>query len=425
MLPTAKSGSHKQIPCLPKFRAMRKNVALAVAAIMLAPAIAGADTQDPFNFLAGATARYEDNLFRLNSPSDARILLGNSQRSDWVYSEFGGIKIDKPYAQQRFQVDLTAFHSHNQTYHFLDFDGVNYRAAWLWQLTPHISGVLSADQSQSMTPFSDFRGTNSSLILNRRNVQTNESKVFSFDGELGAGIHLVGGAAKTQSRNTQNFSAISDFVQDSVELGGKYVAPSGNSISLVRREAQGDFQGRQLDVANQLDTGFDQHETEAKVVWKITGKSEIDGRLDYLEREHNNFSSRDYSGFVGNVTYRWSPTGKLLVDVTLARNLTSFQEAADSFYETESFTIAPTWLLSAKTTIRMKYDYSDRDYRGAIVFTPQMREDKVQTLLLSADWNVTRSILVSGNVQHENRASNISGLSYKANVIGVNAQILF
>lgn len=428
MVPTAKAGSRQKLRSQ-GFSAMRNKIIAAVAAAMLMPAVAGAYDQqgqlDSYNLVAGASARYEDNLFRLNSASDAQILLGRSQRSDWVYSEYGGIKVDKPYAQQRFQLDLTAFHSHNQTYRFLDFNGVNYRGAWLWQLTPRVNGELSISQQQSLTPFSDFRGTSGSLILTRRNVQTNESRVFNFDGDLGAGVHLIGGVSELRSRNSQNFTAVNNYVQDNVELGAKYVFPSGNSISLVRREASGDFGRNQPDAINQLDTGFDQHETEAKAVWRITGKSEIDARLDYLQREHDHFASRDFSGMTGNATYRWSPTEKLLLDVTLARNLTSFQEASNSFYETESLTIAPTWLLSPKTTIRLKYDYSDRDYRGAIVFTPQLREDKIQTLSLNADWQATRKILVSGVAQHENRSSNISGLGYTANFIGVSAQLLF
>jgi len=395
-----------------------------VVAMLLAPSLSFADAEDAFNFVAGASVRYEDNLFRLKNDAQAVQQVGDTQRSDWIYSEYGGIKIDKPYAQQRFQVDLTAFHSHNQTYHFLDFDGVNYRGAWLWHLTPRISGELSASQNQSITPFSEFRETNTLQVINRRSVQTNESRIFNFDGDIGAGVHLIGGASEFRSRNSRQSTAVGDYVQDGVELGVKYVAPSNNYISLSRRESNGDF-GRALSVGNQLDSGFDQSETEAKLFWLITGKSQVDARVAYLEREHDHFSSRDYSGMVGNVTYRWTPTGKLRLDLTLSRNLTSFQEVQNSYYVTEGFSISPVWTYSAKTSFRLKYDYSDRDYRGALIPVSPMREDRVQVLQLVADWRPTRTIQVSGTVQHEDRSSNINALDYKANVISVNAQLMF
>lgn len=396
------------------------------ATFMLLPLVAKGDAQDTFNFIGGASIRYEDNLFKLESASDARALLGNSQRSDWVYTANAGISIDKLYSQQRFQLEVVASHNHNQTYDFLDFDAVNYRGAWLWHLTPRINGVLSVEQQQTLTSFSDFRGTNlGTPNLHRRNVQTTEVRVFNFDGDAGAGVHLIGGATEIRSRTSQAFNAIGDYVQDGVELGVKYVFPSENYVSLVRRESKGDFNGRVLDVFNQLDTGFDQSETEAKMVWKLTGHSELDAKLDYLERNHDHFSQRDFSGATGNIVYRWTPTAKLLLDVTLAHNLYSFQELSNSYYEADSLTIVPTWLVTAKTKLRLKYDYSNRDFKGAIVPVTRMREDTMQLLLLSADWQATRNILVSGTLQHEDRSSNIPGLDYKANSVGVSAQVLF
>lgn len=428
MLPTANRSFRRTTSRL--LRANPSRIALAVAATLLTPMAALADAQDPYNLVAGASVRYEDNLFRLKNATQAEQQVGNSQRSDWIYSEYAGIKIDKPYAMQRFQLDLTAFHNHNQTYHFLDFNGVNYRGAWLWQLTFYISGELSASQNQSITPYSDFRGRDAAanLVLNRRSVQTNESRVFNFDGDIGMGIHLVGAATESRSRNSQNSRAVADYVQDGGELGVKYVSTANNSITLVRRESTGDYRGRQLDFTGQFDTGFKQHETEARLYWMLTGKSEILARMDYLEREHDHFSERDFSGMTGNLTYRWTPTGKTRVDFTAYRSLNSFQEFVDSYYVTEGITIMPVWAYSAKTSFRLKYDYSDRDYRGAIIPLPagfKMREDRVQSLLLEADWKATRTILVSGTVQHEERDSNVSGLGYKADVVGVNAQLLF
>ncbi len=411
---------------LQKARKKRLGPPVVAALTLMGSSAAWADAQDAFNFVAGAAVRYEDNLFRLDNHTDARALLGRSKMSDLIYSVDVGIKIDKPYAQQRFQLDFLTTRNQHQTYDFLDFNAVDYRAAWMYHVTPHISGELSTSQHQSVTSFSDFRGTNlSTPALNRRNVQTNESRIFNIDGDIGAGIHLLGGVTETRSRSSQTFNAVADYVQDGVELGVKYVAPSENYVSLVRREAQGDYRGRTLDVASQLDTGFDQSETELKFLWRVTGKSEFNGRLDYLERDHDHFSRRDFSGLTGNVTYRWIPTGKLVLDVTVARNLYSFQELTNSFYDANSITIAPKWLVTAKTQIGLKGSISDRDFHGALIPVADMRHDIVRTLMLTADWAPTRTITVNGTLAHEERSSNIQGLDYDANTVGVSAQLVF
>lgn len=403
----------------------RLGLGVALLGCLLAPTASLADPEDAFNFVGAASLRFEDNLFRLDDKAQAQALLGETRMSDWVTSASAGIKIDKRYSLQRFQVDALATHTRHETFDFLDFDSFNYRAAWLWSVTPRLTGVLSADRQEMLTSFSDFRGTNSTVPLNRKNTQTNESRIFSFDGDIGAGFHVIGGASELRSRNSQSFQPVGDYVQDGIELGGKYVSRAENWVSLVQREIKGEYRGRELNFFSQLDTDFDQSETEARMLWRITGKSEINARLTYVEREHDHFSSRDYSGVTGSLNYRWIPTGKLYIDTSLTRGLSSFQELTSSYYDADTLAIAPTWAVTAKTKIRLKYSYGERDYKGALIQPVEQREDKLQSLVLSADWQATRTILVNGTLSREERDSNLSGLDYEANMIGLSAQVIF
>ncbi|HEY8117834.1 MAG TPA: XrtB/PEP-CTERM-associated polysaccharide biosynthesis outer membrane protein EpsL [Methylophilaceae bacterium] len=389
------------------------------AMVLAIPVKSMADADDTLNFVAGGGIRFEDNLFRLSDSVDASSFPGKPSKSDLIYSANAGIKIDKPYAQQRFQLDLVATQNKYQNNSFLDFTGLDYRAAWLWHLTPHISGTVLAEQDQQLVNFADFRAFNDS------NVQTNQVRVFNIDGEVGSGLHLIGGLLDVRSRNSQNFTAVGNYVQRGGEYGIKYIAPSDSWISLVQRETQGEYRGRILDPVAQLDTGFEESETEAKLNWKLTGKSTIDARLSYLDRSHDHFSQRDYSGMTGKVEYQWAATGKLQFNASLARNLYSFQEATNSYYVADTLSIGPVWKITAKTTLRARYDYSDRDYRGAIVPVASLRQDTVHSFIMGADWQATRTILVSGILQRDIRASNFNNLDYSANAIGISAQLLF
>lgn len=393
---------------------------LSALSAMLISGVAVADPEDPLNFSVGAGVRFEDNLFRLpDNPNNRPAGFSNRSRSDQIYSTNVGIKIDKPYAQQRFQLNMMATDHDYKRYDYLDYTTFDYRAAWLWHLTPDISGTLSAEQVQISNNFADFRN------INQRSIQTNEIRTFSIDGHVAGGWHLIGALTDLKSRNTQQFSALRDFTQTGVEAGVKYVAISENWVSLVQKESKGDYNGRPLDPVSLLDNSFDQHETEARANWRLSGKSVLDGRLGYVNREHDHFSDRDYSGEIGQLTYRWEATGKLQVNTSITRNIYSFQLQNSSYYVADTISIAPTWRVTSHTTVRARYDYGQRDYRGAIVPGVRVRDDDYQTFLVAVDWQPRRTILVNGTLLHEKRSSNINSFDYDANSFYINAQLLF
>ena len=374
---------------------------------------------DTLSFAAGAGIRFEDNLFRLSDSVNTNSLPGKPDKSDWLYTANAGIKIDKPYAQQRFQFNAMATQNNFQNNSFLNYTGFDYRAAWLWSLTPNITGVLLANQEQTLTNFADFR------TFNDRSIQTTQVRIFNVDGFIGGGWHLLGGVMQVNSRNSQNFTAVGDYVQNGGELGVKYVFPSESWLSLVQRESHGEYHGRVLDPVAQLDTGFDQSETEAKLNWRLTGKSTIDAKLGYVDRQHDHFSQRDYDGMVGKVEYQWATTDKLQINTSLGRNIFSFQEASNSYYVADTLSIGPVWKVSDKTAIRLRYDYSKRDYRGAIVPVSDSRQDDVQSFVLGAEWRPRQTILVNATLQRDTRSSNFNNFDYDSNAVGINAQLLF
>ena len=408
-------------------------------AVLAGPGLAmAAQPEDALNFSVGAAYRFEDNLFRLDDDTPVPVA-GKSRRSDLISTYNVGIKIDKQYSLQRFQLDLMAIKNDYNTYDYLDFTAKNYRAAWLLSLTPNLTGTVLFSRDETQVNFSDFL-TQTNQVIPSQSVQTNEVRSFTADWLVGAGLHLLGGVSEIRSRNDSNFTAVGDYVQRGGEVGVKYVSRAENYISLVQRQSNGEYEGREFNAISQFDNGFDQRETEAQLNYRLTGKSLIDARLGYVDREHDNFSARDYDGMVGQIAHIWTPTGKLRITTSLSRSLTSFQQFFNSYYVADTFAIAPVWDLTAKTRIRARYSYSERDYRGAlrgaivpggIVYTGPLRDDKVHGLTLSAEWQATRTLLVTGTLQHEQRDSNFDGgagfnsLDYDANSIGISGQLLF
>lgn len=400
-------------------------IRLIPAAVMMiaamTPALGHADAQDGFNFAVGTSVRYDDNLFRLPSGSPAPNTGRYSSKSDMLYTAYVGVRLDKPYGQQRLQMDITATQYSYRTNDYLNFSAVDYRAAWLWAITPRLTGTLSADQTSELASYATLQNATN------RNKRVNENQRLTADWWVDGGWHLVGGVYRLRSiADGGELTAAGNYIQDTAEGGVRYVSAANNTLAAVQRTSRGDYIGRTLDAVNVLDTRYNQNETELHAIYQVTGHSLLDARLAYRNRTHEHFSQRNYSGTVGGLSYQWMPTGKLQFTLATGRDLVAYQESANSYYATNYISLTPAWLISDKTTIRLKLDLSKNEYHGAVAPTAAgSREDTVRSTQFSVAWRPTRTINVDGYLTHEQRSSNFSGLPYQANIAGVSASATF
>lgn len=393
---------------------------LLLAALLPAAAIANPD--DPFTIVAGVSTTHDSNIFRLNDNVPVPVP-GKTSRSDTINAVSAGVRFDKPYSMQRVQLEFTGTRYHYQNYDYLNFTGFDYRAGWFWALTPDLTGSFSADRRQSMVNYADF------FNPGIRNIQVVENRRAAADWRAGGGWHLLGAVSEMKLRNSTPFLAVGDILQDSVEGGVRYVAPSESALALVQRESWGEYRNRPLDFANRLDTNFKQHETELQGRWVLTGKSTLDGKVAWQKREHENFPERDFSGAVGMLRYLWLPTAKLEVAAQAGREMISFQETnpayPSSYIVSRYASLAPAWQITEKTSVRLRFLVAKRQYEGAIVPTPIQREDRVKSAQLGATWRLSRSLDVNGTLTHERRTSNIDSLDYKDNVAMLSLALRF
>lgn len=397
--------------------------ALAVAGLTLAAAHAAADAGDTLNFIAGTTIRQEDNLFRLPAsltPQAVQALIGQPSTSDQVRVGYFGIQLDKAYSQQQFHLDATASTYRYKNFSRLNFDAFDYAGHWNWHLTRHLGGKLSMDHKQTQASFA------SSTNYGGNNTVTTENRRFDVDWWAHGSWHLLGAAWRYKHRNSQVNLAEDSFIQNSGETGIRYLAESGSSLTLLVRKARGEYADRALNPASLLDTGFRQTDAELRMVWLVSGRSTLNGRLTHLERKHDNFAQRDYSGTAGKFDYILTPTGKLQLNVSAARAIGSYQETAHSYYVNDSLAFVPVWQISAKTALRLNLEHGRRDYLGGAVAPPALgRQDRTRTAQLSLDWSPLRALTLTGSLQHDTRSSNQANLDYEASAASIAAQLSF
>lgn len=386
----------------------------------LAPGLSLADAEDSFNFAAGISARYEDNLFRLASNAPAPNANGSSGKSDTILTTYAGIRFDRRYDLQRIQLDATATSYNYKNNDDLNFTALDYRAAWLWAVSPRLTGSLFADSTSEVTSYTNLQN------INTPNERTVEHQGFLGDWLVDGGWHLIGGVNRLRSvTDSTELTSYGNYVQNTAEAGIKYVSTSDNSIALVQRQANGEYMDREIDPVNLLDTRYKQSDTELHSIYQVTGHSRLDARIGYRDRTYDNYSERDFSGLVGEISYLWTPTGKLQFTLTAGRDLLAYQEAGNSYFASNYVNFTPAWLISDKTTLRLKFDIYKNDFSGAVVPVPELREDKIYATRLMLAWRPTRTVVVDSYLLHEERSSNISGLPYEANVAGLSVAATF
>ena len=258
------------------------------------------------------------------------------------------MRLDKPYSLQRFQLNATESRTRYDDLPNLDSDSRNYRAAWLWALTPHLTGALSEDRAQSQIPFSLIGGT-------QTQPEYEQESQFQFRRMGGRRVAL-----DCRLRDDRLDDHPGDFVhaclqQSSRRSRVRYVARSGNSITFLQRWIPTDNTNISLDPANLIDTGYTDYESDLSVGWRPTGKSTFDGGVTYKMRENMHFSQRNFSGTAGRLIYGWTPTGKLSINVSALRTILPYAAFGNTlenstYVVNQTLSVGAGWSISGKTS---------------------------------------------------------------------------
>lgn len=380
--------------------------------ILAFPLYSLADERDPLSAIAGVSREYDNNLF----------LLESGKQSDRITKAYAGIQLDKLYSLQRFKVNYTLNASRYQKNTRLNFNSHNYDAAWLWSLTPRLTGKLYADRTETLNSFQDFRDFNPSTI---RNIRVSQTQHFETDYSPHGVWHLLGGITRNEARNSADFFQQDSFSSVGLDAGVRYDFRSGSSILLMAHKRNGDF-GRNTPIFSSLfDTGYKESEAEARLNWLLSGHSRLNVRTAYIRRNHDTFSQRDYSGMVGNLDYVWAPTGKLQIGVSANSILAAFWNIDSSYTRENTFSISPVYNISNKIRLTGFAGISERRFLGDGLVPITNRLDKARNVRAGIDWTPWRNLTLGADLRYSKRDSNIIGFDFNDTVVGVDASFLF
>jgi exopolysaccharide biosynthesis operon protein EpsL len=386
--------------------------------VVLAPLPALADEQDTFNVRWSESLTRDNNLFRLPDGVDPSMVgLNSSSRGDTIRTDTLGLTADKAYSLQRFHLGARLDRNHYSRYDYLDNTTRNADARWNWALTPHVTGLVSADRVQAINNFADYQAY-------VRSIRTTDT--YRGEGEFGTGgaLRLVAGAAQSKTSNSERFQQDWDSRTRSAYGGLRYLAGSSSQLGYTYRHNQVDWIGRNLDAVALYDTEARQADHEIYGRWDLSAQGSIDGAIIRLHRTHQNFAERDYSGTAGRLNFNWAPEEQFRIQLFARRDYASWWSGTASYSVTDNYGLAPVWLVTPKVSLSGRIERSQREFRGPVVPTSApSREDRIDSAQIGLNWMPMRMLTISGMVQKSRRSSNQPGLDYSDTLTAISAQL--
>lgn len=355
---------------------------------------------------------------RLGLEHDSNVLrVGSGTEADTAYTAGVGLTYNKQFSLQRIRANIQAdtwrYNDHSE----LNFNTINYGLAWDWSVTPRFHGTVSADRKQ-------FREvtTDPVTFTNRIGRRTERTELAEGAFDVAGPWSVLAGVSHYRTSSSEPFSwdASPDITYGQVGVG--YKASSGSEFALRYKRGKGEYKDASFAT---LSNEFHEDDVEATARWSITGKTTIDARIAHIRRDHDSAPVLDFSGMAGGLSATWDITGKTSLVAGYQRDISASGLITGGHVESDRFFVAPVWHATAKTSVNLRYDHTQRKWKdtgAAIAFAG--RSEKVESLQAGVDWEALRTITVSGYIRQEKLHSSVNS-GYRANVYGVAARANF
>jgi exopolysaccharide biosynthesis operon protein EpsL len=373
---------------------------------------------DRLELFASENVTYDSNVFRTSSKLDPTLVTGSPYRDDTVSTTSLGFLLTVPVSLQRFEAGYTWYTSRYNRFTDLNHDGHIARAAWLWSITPRLTGDLGYQEQSTLASFANIQGRRPDL-LTARMAYANGAWMATPSWR----VHSTLTAGKTEHQDPTR-AALSDIETGSVEVGLSYVSPQENRIGVAARTERGRSPQDFIVLGAPFNNAYHQDSIGVQGRWVVTGLSRFDGRVDYTRRKYDQLPQRNYSGPTGRATYTYTPTGKITIAATAQRDVAPLEDISASFVLVTGATIRPDWAITDKINIRGELAYNVWDYRGdpnlGLSFT-----HRVRTGGLSVMYRPTTHISLVGGVTREVRTSTLLYGDYEVNTASIEARVGF
>jgi hypothetical protein len=115
---------------------------------------------------------------------------------------------------------------------------------------------------------------------------------------------------------------------------------------------------------------------------------------------HDQYSSKDYAGWVGDAGVSWAPTSKLQLTATAASSISVYQSLLANYARNNSLSFTPTYACTSKILVSGSASISEREVVGGFNET-----DTIENASLGVDWMPRRYVSLGAKLQKMSRTS--------------------
>jgi hypothetical protein len=399
------------------------------------PGAVQADEPNPWYLGASQTLTQQSNLFRIgrNVAGAEQTLPAGVSKSDLVSTTalVGGI--DQPIGRQRLYGSINLADNRYRHNSQLNTPSHNLNLALDWSTVERLSGSLGYADNKRQVQFNTLNSASS--VETRRNIV--DTRRVNAVARLGLVTKLTAEAQWAHERVDYSAPeyAFREYRQDSLSLGLNY-KPSGLlALGAALRQTRGEYP---LFSALGADR-FTRDDLDLSANWQPSQVSQFSARLSATRTRYEQDSLRNSSGPTGYLSWNWQPTGKLRLRADLARDFGQSAYAADfgalGTGVIDYSTTRTTWRLRVDQDISAKIALSAAltQVHRALVNTAATTaatlgvvrgSDDTVSVSLGARWTPTRNILLSCDLNHDQRRTNTAlSTRMSAAVFGCSGQL--
>jgi exopolysaccharide biosynthesis operon protein EpsL len=407
-----------------QLRIVISNISLLLILGVLTPGTVRAAPDDLLQGYISTSITHDNNLFRISSNVDPMTVLGQPTTADTIKQLTLGVKLDWKHSRQEVLLDYSYHYARYALFKGLDYQAPNIMARWNWQTGNRLSGDMGYSRITSIGSFENVQRPANTL-------NTRQTEYFDGAWQATPLMRLNGSVSHSDYSVPDGAVYGNDYIQYMV--GSYYTPRSGNEAGIRGIRQIQKYPVLQVipGAPAPVDNGFSQNELLATINWLYSGHIRLNGQAGVVERNHNQYPERNYSGNTMRGTLTWLASGKSRVDLTAWNEIDPYDDLTTSYTVTKGVSLGPAWSPTSKLAVSALVQHFTRDYLGdpQLVLYPWLqipvRQDTVNVASFSINYQPALSVNISGTIQTEQRTSNQLYADYSDKTINLSASFQF
>jgi hypothetical protein len=400
---------------------------------------------DWFRPFLGYQYSYDDNLFRLPSPSSSipnprLLLLPGASKQDDINTGFAGLDGHWIAGRQSVDYDLEVDENRFERNSYLNNTSGTGRAVWNWGVASTLSGTLGADYTRALGGFTD------SFFYERDNVDRAEY-FGSGRYQIGPRFALYGSVSDSNTTHSYPQLRYNNFDMQSGKAGVELATSQQNTFGWEYGFTHGHYP--EPNCANltpppaiascfiingvHYDPDYDENTGEFVAKYVLSDKTQLSGDVGYLRRNYTNATFGAFSGEIWHAKFLWQATDKTNLQVTAGRDLAAYLYAQSDYFVQDGISVTPTWKQTDKLTWSAILSWYRQNYiAGAFSATSNStalqsgsRQDNISAQQVSLTYTPFRFLLLDFIYHHELRSSSQKLLGYDDDIAQVGVKFRF